>query len=1033
MDTRLPWLLPWMLIQGLLWLPACAQAAEELPNWRLFTARDGLAESHISAVTLSPRGTIWLRHGDGVAATRLDGYEARTIPSPGEGRSPVLESRTGQIWCLAEDGFLEFSQGRWNRYPLAEIRAENAANLRRRVHPIPVVPAERDHVFFLLPSGLCKFDAGQNRVQIIRRADEAGVGSFLDMGEARDGGLFISANTGLLRTAVAVRRLTVESRWEEHPLPPAWGLSGLDRPIEDEEGGVTVSAVAPDSRGRRVLARLSGRAWELVTPDLDRLRQGWRSPDGSFWAVSRERLVRFERGQTLNVLRSGTLAGYHNDVAVGTNGVFWIATHEGLLLYNPRPWRNPIQMAGVNTPIAAMVEDDQGWLWFLAGDGLRAVQENQSQHHPWPDDVEPSLQPTDRLFILPDGRLIFGLGERVLLYDPKASRFQEHAPLPGRRAVRLLGQLRDGFVAILTVPEVRGEPGGQIERFDGVHAQTLLPWKADSPLGSDIVFTADTVSQDLWIGSGNGIGLLREGRLQMFSPAQGYTGGRASSWLPLGEGRFWCGAMESILEFDGRTWTVVRSGFDRVHALHRSRDGSVWVASGNGLHRFFRDSWVVTGMEEGLPSLAVLSVTEDQRGRIWAGTTFGLSRYHPRTDLDAPRTVLSLAPGETDVARKGAIRFVVNGVDKWQFTLPSRLLFSHRLDGGLWRPYSLESTIALQDLGPGKHVLQVRAMDRDWNVDPKPASVEFLAVVPWYRVPSMVVLMGIAAALILLLAWLAINRHLRLVRSYAEIEQIVEERTAALHRANQELLHSQKMKALGTLAAGVAHDFNQILSIIKGSAQIIEGNLANPDKIRTRTQRIQTVVDQGSGIVRAMLGLSRQEPGDLSPCDVNTIVREVVKLLGDRFLQEVTVKLDLQRGLPQVRASDDLVQQMLLNLAVNAADAMGGRGEITLRTALLTALPEGLVLEPTAAPRYVAIAVVDHGCGIAPEVLPRIFEPFFTTKALSTRRGTGLGLSMVYEFAKDIGGGLRVESDVNTGSTFTILLPVVGQFSRPGQ
>src|SRR4029077_3708278 len=104
------------------------------------------------------------------------------------------------------------------------------------------------------------------------------------------------------------------------------------------------------------------------------------------------------------------------------------------------------------------------------------------------------------------------------------------------------------------------------------------------------------------------------------------------------------------------------------------------------------------------------------------------------------------------------------------------------------------------------------------------------------------------------LTGVAINRHRRLVRGYAEVENIVAQRTKELERANQELLHSQKMKALGTLAAGIAHDFNSILSVIKGSVQIIEANLDDKEKIRTRANRIKTMVEQGSGIVKAMLG-----------------------------------------------------------------------------------------------------------------------------------------------------------------------------------
>jgi signal transduction histidine kinase len=274
-------------------------------------------------------------------------------------------------------------------------------------------------------------------------------------------------------------------------------------------------------------------------------------------------------------------------------------------------------------------------------------------------------------------------------------------------------------------------------------------------------------------------------------------------------------------------------------------------------------------------------------------------------------------------------------------------------------------------------------------------------------------------------AGLAFNRHRQLVRSYAEVEAKVALRTQQLERANLELFHSQKMNALGTLAAGIAHDFNNILSIIKGSAQIIEDNLDNAMKVRTRTERIKTVVEQGSGIVNAMLGFSRNSERHLTPCNLNTIVQNTITLLGDRFLREADVQFKpSDEALPEVPASKDFIQQILLNFIFNAAEASTGRKQIVLSVAQSCTLPPGLALKPATADSYIFVSAKDFGSGIAPENMPRIFEPFFTTKSLSTRRGTGLGLSMVYELAKQMECGLSVESEIGKGSTFTLIVPV---------
>src|SRR5262249_35005460 len=293
-----------------------------------------------------------------------------------------------------------------------------------------------------------------------------------------------------------------------------------------------------------------------------------------------------------------------------------------------------------------------------------------------------------------------------------------------------------------------------------------------------------------------------------------------------------------------------------------------------------------------------------------------------------------------------------------------------------------------------------------------------------YRETRLVLIAFAGLACALFFAGLSYNRHRRVVRSYAEGEQKVTERAREMENANCELLHSQKMNTLGTLAAGIAHDFNNILSIVKGSAQIIEDNLQNPEKVRTRIDRIKTVVEQGAGIVKAMLGFSRDSADQVTACDLNEAVKDTVKLLGDRFLREVQVTFEPGTDVPEAMCSKDFIQQILLNFIFNAAESMAKRKQVILSTKTLENLPPGLILAPAKTSVYAAISVKDFGSGIPPENMPRIFDPFSTTKAMSARRGTGLGLSMVYELAKKLEAGIAVESIVNNGSVFTLILPV---------
>ena len=533
-----------------------------------------------------------------------------------------------------------------------------------------------------------------------------------------------------------------------------------------------------------------------------------------------------------------------------------------------------------------------------------------------------------------------------------------------------------------------------------------------------------TRSGDVWIGGGNRMAWCHRGKWSVLSFTNQLGPDSLVGFAETFDGRVWCASRDRLWEFDGHNWLAVRAGLGWVHTLLATRDGILWVATERGLFRYAHDAWVLNGVADGLPAGAAELVLEDEHGTVFAKSSNGWSRFQPDADAEPPQSIILSAAARAVVPEDAALTLRFKGRDRWDQTLPGDLLFSWRLDEYEWSPFQSDSIVAVSGLALGHHVFQVRALDHNGNIEKTPAQFEFSVVVPWYRDERLAVVLAVALVVSLSLATLALNRHRRLKYSYARVGRLVAERTRQLELANRELLHSQKMNALGTLAAGIAHDFNNILSIIKGSAQIIEQNLDQPEKIRTRTVRIQTVVQQGAEVVDAMLGFSRGGDMPAVPCDLNAVVADTRKLLGDRFLHETEVRFEPAANLPPICVPRDFVQQILLNFIFNADEAMTGRKLIELATALTDQLPPELYLQPTSAPHFILISVCDHGVGIPREIRPRIFEPFFTTKTLSARRGTGLGLSMVYELARKMEAGLAVESQPGAGSTFTLILPV---------
>jgi two-component system, cell cycle sensor histidine kinase and response regulator CckA len=238
------------------------------------------------------------------------------------------------------------------------------------------------------------------------------------------------------------------------------------------------------------------------------------------------------------------------------------------------------------------------------------------------------------------------------------------------------------------------------------------------------------------------------------------------------------------------------------------------------------------------------------------------------------------------------------------------------------------------------------------------------------------------------------------------------------------LRQSQKMEAVGRLSGGIAHDFNNLLTALKGYSTLLQGSAKLGAEELGYVREIHAVVDRAAGVTKQLLAFSRQQAVALRPVQLNQLVSSMFALLQHMLGETVHVELRLAAAELPVLADTGMIEQVLLNLAINARDAMpdGGRLTVTTERRELTG-PEAHAHHAGAvAGSYARLALGDNGRGIAPDVLPRIFEPFFTTKAAG--HGTGLGLAMVHGIVHQHCGWISVRSTVDQGTTFEIYLPI---------
>jgi PAS domain S-box-containing protein len=255
---------------------------------------------------------------------------------------------------------------------------------------------------------------------------------------------------------------------------------------------------------------------------------------------------------------------------------------------------------------------------------------------------------------------------------------------------------------------------------------------------------------------------------------------------------------------------------------------------------------------------------------------------------------------------------------------------------------------------------------------------------------------------------------------FAKITRDMTEKREAqlrLEESREQLFRSQKMEALGQLTGGLAHDFNNLLTAILGASDLAARNVDKPDKLHKMLDGIRSSAQRGASLTKQLLAFARAQPLDIKSIDLRSFLDDVTTLLRPSLRSNIEVIIETADKLWNIDADAGALELSLLNLAFNARDAMkdGGTLRISATNQLLDGKPEGL------RGRHVALSVADTGSGMTRETMDRVFEPFFTTKAFG--EGTGLGLSQVFGFAKQLGGAVTVESAPGQGSAFVIYLP----------
>ena len=777
-------------------------AGEALGNtpadWRFFDSSDGLVESWTRCVSIGPDGKVWATHGDVAELSWMDGWPGpdgrfvHTLPSPGSNMK-AYESRSGQLWSLYQNGIELYREGKWNQFKVKGVENNYSTDFdgisMLNINRVSLLPSKNNKALYLLPDCLMSFDAISGQNEPVIKAEATKLGGFIDMIPGSEGSLWITGQRGIGRLEQPDEphgRI-----WHEYLLE-SMGVKDFQAPTTGPDKELFAVAVNRRSN-KKELIHFDGMKWNEFSCHGRDVLKGWLGLEGSYWiSTERQQLSLVQNGTEEIQEKVGILAGDLHDVAIENDGIFWLATSQGLARFAPSIWRTPGALKGIKDRIHAIYEDSQGRIWFAAVFHLLLYQEGSWKIYALPRNLETQPFFTQSLCSLPDGRIAIGVIPYqyfLLVFNPATEKFEfirhsleDSTGQSQKSLIRLIAPRKDGSIWVETN---KGEGSGKVclEIFDGKNFQSCLELKREWNV-TNLRYIFEAQDGAVWIGGVIGKSLLKykDGKAKIFGPSDGYSGVGGFCIAELEGGKIWVGGRDNISEFDGRKWSVVRSGLAGVRSIVRGRDGSIWVASGTGVHRFHEGAWIVYTNEDGLPNTVVFKIFEDSEGRIWAGTIQGLGLYHPEADTDPPRTLISSKENLKDAAPDGNVRLIFSGADRWKQTQLEHLLYSYRLNDGPWSVFKTGTVALFNNLSHGMHRFEVRAMDNNLNIDPRPAVFEFTVLLPWYKEIGFQVVAAAGTTIIVILLGYAIHRHVLL-------EKLVVKRTRDLQAAN---LHLQE-------------------------------------------------------------------------------------------------------------------------------------------------------------------------------------------------------------------------------------------------
>ncbi len=945
----------------------------------------------------------------------------------------LVETRSGDLWLATEhSGAVEFHAGRFRAFTVAQGLPDNVTNVVYEDRNGGIWAGTRD-------------GAAKRKGDGFEPVSGVPASNVYTITEDDSGAVWIGTETGLLR----VRNGTVDQ-----PLVP-FGSVRVLRILRAHDGSLWVGT----ERGLAHLVRATGGAFrvERVFTVRDGLRSAYvnsiaQQRDGVIWVGTLGGgIARLEADEHFRSMGTNEGLADNNtlDVFVDGEDNLWAATSDGLTRVRkptirnfdaPGPWSTSLLWS------ANVLPDGTAWIGSGSDGAIRINRDGTARHFTTADGL-----PSDVVFTSHrrrDGSVWVGTkaGVARLVGD----RFTDQTAAMGLQQpteVRTITEDSRNRLWIGSASSVSVEgPNGRVvmKHRDGmVHGR--------------IYTIAEDSTHRIWV-AGSALFVIDGDSMVPFAPAV-----RDSITHPMtvhtdGDG-VWVGDYRKGLIFirgdSLRFFPTERTGlFSNVLQIIDDGHGSLWFTSGSGLQRVRKADLIaylekpdhripnrVFTKSDGMRSddfgkAGNSSGTRAPDGRLWLPTTAGLVVLDPAAipvDSTEPKAYVERVVADGVAIAADSVVTIPRGAHRVsiEFTAtvlatPSSLRLWYQLEGvdSTWKELKSDDRVATyEDLPRGRLTFRVKAETADGVVTRVPVQVVLISTPPLTRSAWFWVL--IVAVATTTAATFYRFRVGRLHEHSAMLQRLVDDRTEALatrERLEHELLHAQKMESVGRLAGGIAHDLNNMLTAVVGHAELMAFDTTLTDATRADVAEIHLAAKRATDLTAQLLTFARKQKGRPRLLSIGELILRVEKLVARLLPEEITCATEALEGEWSVRVDPGQLEQVVVNLAVNARDAMPAGGTLHIRSRAVTVDAAFSAKHPDLVPGdYVVLEVKDSGVGMAPDTLARLFEPFFTTKALG--KGTGLGLAVSYGIITQYGGHILVDSLEGHGTTFSAYLP----------